>query len=430
MSKNLGIIGIWWGDEGKGNIYSRLLEDAAERCPEPVDGRKPVLAYRWPGGPNAANSLDILGKKTIARQLSGGVLIPQKGFSQLGAQMYINPGMLTEEVQALQARFFEVSPANLGIAPNTHVILPYHIDADRKDFHTPGEHASTGRGIRPVSADKYGRVGIRFIEFLDSDLMAEILKEKRFPGYGDYTAFSEQFNPEREFLALFVKQDHVAVRDQGTHYKFAMGAHGAMLDINMGMYPGITSSHPADVPRWADTVMGVTKLYISSVGARDRHFPSRMEPELEYAVRKEWNEFGTGTGKPRQLGWVDLVMGRYVMESCGVDMLAGTMGDRLSVFSELGVKPQVVVGYEIDGQRYEEWQPSFHRRDTLDRVTPIVEEFEPWDYFLEADGMTMHPNAKRYVDFIEDGLGKPFVMQGNGPNGKTDIAVYKDPLDL
>ncbi|MEK6939514.1 MAG: adenylosuccinate synthetase [Nanoarchaeota archaeon] len=435
MRKSSAYIDGFFGDGGKGNALSSILEEAALRVKFPAANEgKPIFSYSNVGANNAANSYFIHGGEFVLRQTPAGVLIAEKAFSQIGEEKYIRPEKLMEEMKMLLRRGIKVTPDNFGIAPNAHITLQYHIDADQENLHTVGEHMSTGNGVLQTAADKYARKGLRFIEFLDQDLMTEILLEKVFIEDHDRKEkarrLAERYQPEREFLSSFVMQDHVALRKHGSHYAFAVNAHGVGLDINAGLYPGITSSHPARAPRWADTIFGVFKLYVSSVGARDRAFVSRMDPDLEPVVREAWGERGTGSGKNRLLGWFDAVLARYSIAKSEMDYLIGTCGDRMTTLHTVGVKPKIVVAYEIDGKRYEEWQDSFHRRDFLRRAKPITVEFNSWENFTEADRQTLHPHAQKYVDRIQQELGREFVMLTQGPRGKQDTIIYQHPLDL
>jgi adenylosuccinate synthase len=452
MGRDIGVIGGQWGDEGKGNYLSVLALDAAERIRKksmwyvsesshPVTNKinfpttKPLLFYRWPGGPNAANSWSIGGKIYKLRQVLGGLLLPDDiSYNLNGEQMYVNPRKLVEEIKSLQKQGIKVTPESLGLDSNIHMILDYHIDGDQEEFNK-ARHTSTGNGIKEVARDKYFRTGIRFGEFLNQEVMEDALRSKKFPDgmpekYGSHSQFIDSYSKEREFLAEFLTQEHVELKRHGYEHKIAVGAHGVMLDINAGMYPGITSSHPASVPRWAETVVGIFKMYPSSVGAGDRAFVSRMEKELEDTVREAWGERGTGTGKDRDLGWFDLVQARYAIAKGDIDHLVGTCGDRLEILSQLGVKPKIVVAYEVDGKRYERWHVSFNRRDVLHRAKPIFEEFDAWERFAEEDGQTLTKNSQIYTDFIQSELGRKFIAHGNGADGPESMIIRGSPFDL
>jgi adenylosuccinate synthase len=436
MSINIGLMDLACGDGGKGNAYSVILAEAQRRFPKSNDGQ-PVLSYSPLGGNNAANTHHIDGEDYKLRQTSGGVLI-NNAFSQLGEEKYILPRQLKGEIQTLRERGVEITPHNLGIAPNAHVTLEFHVNDDYSNLHTEGEHASTGNGILQTARDKYGRTGIRFVEFLDANLMAQILVKSNFDKSvgpikeGRAKDLANSYAAEREFLVPFIKQDHVALRDHGSHLKVAINAHGIGLDINAGMYPGITSSHPGKLPRWVDVGHGVLKLYASSVGFRDRAFVSRFSDlKMESGLREEWGERGTGTLKDRGLGHLDLMLAKYGVEYSGVKYLIATCGDRMEAFYKLGIKPEITVGYKIDGYTHYEWHESFHRRDTLRRAEPVNIKFEPWEKFVEEDCQTLTPNARKYQERIESELGLKFSMLTKGGCGEKDaIMPYGHILDL
>ena|SRR3989344_1780138 len=436
MSLNSAYIDGFFGDNGKGNVLSAILPQAV-RLASPTLGEreeKPILVYSGIGGNNAANTYFIEGQKYVLRQLPGGLLVPQT-FSQMGEEKYLRPRELKTEIEGLQARGIAVSPETLGIAPNAHITLDHYIQEDQKNLHTRGEHCSTGNGILQTAREKYARKGLRFIEFLDNKLMAEILQETIFNDSFDpfrvqkAKEMAESYAAEREFLSPFVKQDHLVFKEQGYQYKLAVNAHGAGLDINSGLYPGVTSSHPAKVPRWVDTIFGIFKLYVSSVGGRDRAFVSRMPEELEQKLVDLWGERGTGTGRARKLGWFDAVMARYSIDAAGIGYLIGTCGDRMSDLHQLNVKPEIVVAYEIDGKKYGQWQESFHRRDILRKAKPITKQFESWKSFTEADGKTITENAQKYLNALESELSRPFIMLMNGSRGEQDAIIKTHPLE-
>ncbi len=435
MRRSIAIIGCQDGDEGKGKIVDYLISRAAERVEMSFrfssSLEKPILVRRFQGGSNAGHTLTINGTVYKLHQIPSGIITPET-YNLVGKGMYLDPRKLRQEILHLQAQEIEVSPRNVGIAANAQVTLQYHIDDDQSAFRKK-KHTSTGSGIKQTAVDKYGRVGLRFIEFLDPNLMTEILEQKRFPHgmpkryHTTITELVDSYAPEREILQQFVTQEHRALREHGSAFLFDEGANGLGLDVDDGLYPGITSSHPAHVPIKTETVVGVLKLYKSSVGTGDRPFVTQMPADLETTLRESWGERGTTTGKNRDLGYFDAVHARYALEVAGVDRIAGTCGDRMEDFARQGVKPKIAVAYEIDGKRYEEWHPSFFRRDTLNKAEPVYEEFAPWEKFTEADGYTLTPNAQKYVRRIEELLGKEFSLLGTGAERKEMIA-YTDLL--
>ncbi len=417
--KGIAVTGLQNGDEGKGKAVHYLGTLAPQ----------PLVVERFQGGGNAGHTMVIDGESYKLHHLPSGIIIAH-AFSLLGEGMFINPRKVTREIRTLQEKGVPISQKNLGIAATAHLTLDYHVAADQESFQRE-QHTSTGNGIKQTAVDKYGRVGIRFIEFLDQQLMEECLK-RRFPqgmpeSYGNFEKFAASYDAEREFLQPFLVQQHEARRKHD--YWLGEGAQGFLLDVDAGQYPGITSSHPAQVPQVADTILGVVKLYTSSVGTGDRPFVSRMTTELESRLREPWKEFGTTTGKKRELGWFDAVAVKYAVESTGTDYLVGTCGDRLQELATENEPVRIVTGYKIGTKTYPEWDLSFHRRDVLRHAEPVCEEFKPWLHFTEADGRTLNSNAQRYIDRIQKLTGKEFIMLGTGEEHR-EMIMSRNPWEI
>ncbi len=432
MAKKIGIVGIGVGDEGKAKVLAYFVSTAVQNLPSGVDSQyKPILVERFQGGGNAGHTVVVDGVEYKLKTVPSGILFPQT-YNLMGQKTFVDPRLTIKEVRELREKGVCINPHdNLGIAANAHVTLDYHLFDDQIIFKSE-KRTSTGSGIKQTAVDKQGRVGLRFIEFLDSKLMKEVLQE-RFPQglpeqFGSFDEFVASYDQEREFLQDFAIQEHVARKYHGSQCWIGEGAQGALLDVDCGLYPGVTSSNPLDVPNRPDTIVGVLKLYTSSVGA-GRPFVAQMEPALEKYVRDQWNEYGTKTGKPRDVGWADAVALRYAAEVGNIDSLVGTCGDRLEILAKIDQKVKLVVAYDIDGKRYDKWDISFHRRDTLYKARPIFEEFEPWKKFVDSAGEKLTPNAQRYVDRIQELVGKEFVLMGTGP-GYRDMLVYKNPFFL
>ncbi len=426
MTKKVGIVGIGVGDEGKAKVAVYFVSSALKNIRPTFSVRMPVMVERYQGGSNAGHTIVIEGIQYKLNSIPCGVL-HNLTYNLMGQKMFVNPREVMVEIKSLQAREIHISESNLGIAANAHVTLDYHILEDQIIFKSE-KRTSTGSGIKQTAVDKQGRVGMRFVEFLDSQLMKEVLGA-RFPQglplpFGSFDEFVASYDQERNFLKDFVVQEHTARKIHGSQFWIGEGAQGALLDVDSGLYPGITSSNPLDVPNRPDTVVGVLKLYTSSVG-EGRPFVAQIEPTLEKYLRDEWKEYGTKTGKPRDLGWADTVALRYAVEVGNVDALAGTCGDRLETVAKMGQKVKLVVAYEIAGKKYDQWDLSFHRRDTLYKVRPVFEEFEPWEKFVDPSGEKLTPNAQRYVDRIQELVGKKFMMLGTGP-GQDEMLVYQD----
>ncbi|MCH7568235.1 MAG: adenylosuccinate synthetase [Nanoarchaeota archaeon] len=430
VKKKIALIGLQCGDEGKGVRIAHYARKALSKSDMASSDGFPVLVQRWQGGANAGHTIVIDGEKFKLHQIPSGIFFP-KTYNLLGEGVLFNPKTGMEEIQELQNRGVEISPKNFGIASNAHVTLQYHVDDDLPDLKKEN-HVSTGSGIRQTAVDKYGRIGLRFEEFLNRDTFIRILKEKRFSeimptSFGSIEQFVDSYAEAMKFLALFSVLQSDMLRRHGTHYWIGEGAQGFRLDIDKGLYPGVTSSNPSIVPFRADLILGVIKLYESSVG-HDRPFVSQMDPRLEEILREKFGERGTTTGKPRDLGWLDAVYIKHAIESADVDYLIGTCGDRLNCLAQMGEKIKIVTGYNINGQVYNRWDKSFHNRDVLYDANPIFEEYEPWDKFVDENGK-LTPNAQKYIDRIQELLGREFILFGTG-EGEKDVVELKDAFEL
>jgi adenylosuccinate synthase len=426
--KTVAFIGLQTGDEGKGIQVPRFARRAVELAGSIGDSNsRPVLVERYQGGANAGHTIVIGGVTYKLHQVPSGIVIPGT-FNFIREGVFFNPRAAVEEIQELMERGIEVNGGNFGIASNVQITLGYHVSDDQAYFKRK-EHTSTGRGIKQTSVDKQGRDGIRLEEFLDPGVMFRALKKRKFPnerveGFGSLGEFVDSYGDEREALApLSVLQADIVER-HGTQFRIGEGAQGYKLDVDKGLYPGVTSSNSAIVPYRTDLNLGVIKLYESSVGS-DRPFVGQMDADLESRVRSLWGEVGTTTGLPRDLGWVDTVALRHAVKDADIDFIVSTCGDRLDCLHEMGEKVKIVVAYEIDGVRYDAWDKSFHNREKLYGATPIFEEFEPWESFTDGGG-SLTRNAQIYVDRIEELVDRRFMLHGTGPS----IDDYIDVMDV
>lgn len=433
--EEISIVGIQNGDEGKGKVVEYLAKKAVLRVRKKFDNRKPVVVLRFQGGANAGHSITVRGEKYALHQIPVGILVPGTYNLEGEGVFYESRGGM-KEILELRNRGVEITPDNFGIASNAHVTLANHIYEDRADFMKPN-HTSTGKGIKQTARDKMLGRGVRFQEFLDRETFIEILREKSFPGglvavedgkTMSLEEFADSYEEEREFLSQFSVLQAKALKTHGTSLKIAEGAQGFRLDVDTGLYPGITASNPSRTPFRNGLVLGVVKLYESSVG-HDRPFVGRiLPPILEARLRTAFGEFGTTTGKPRDLGWFDAVAVRHAIECTGTDYLVGTCGDRLEVLAQLGEPVRIVTGYKINGRTYEQWDKSFHNRRTLYGAEPVLEELPAWEKFADDNG-ELTGNAQRYIDRIQRLTGKEFVLLGTGP-AENQVVELDDVLSL
>jgi adenylosuccinate synthase len=411
--KSISIIGLQNGDEGKG----KFVEFCIEKIKENIEINQKIIVHRWQGGPNAGHTVVIGDKNFHLHQLPSGI-IRDKTYCLLGTGMFINPRKLLEEIKTLEVQGIKITSEIFGISSKAHVILDYHTSEDQKNFNLK-EHTTTGNGIKQCARDKAARVGIRFIEFLDKNLMIQILKERVFPealpnSLGTYEEFVNSYEKERNILKNYCVLENEVMNRKDIGFKFMEGAQGLLIDLDQGQYPGVTSSNPGLPHYRPEKIIGVFKLYGSSVGIGDRPYVSEINPKLQEKLIEPWHEFGTTTKKPRHIGWFDVVAGKYAMECGAVDEICGSCLDRLEELHKLREKLKIVVAYEIDGKKYDTWIADFDRRDILKKAKPVFEEFDTWDKTIDDLG-NIHPNALKYIERLEQLLGNRFCLIGVGP---------------
>ncbi len=348
-------LSIWatggqFGDEGKGNVIGKLINLMLKRLRAHMvyelfdNNKKPILVLRYQGGSNAGHKVTVGTMVYALHQIPSGIVFPHT-YNMIGKGVYLNPRATLKEITnpndpkkpGLRELGVKVTPDNLGIAANAIVTLDWYVAADQADFNK-ADHTSTGRGIKETGADKYGRIGIRFIEFLDPVLFKDILVKKQMKkeisSDINIDTLVSSYAMEREMLKDFMTLEHEVLKNHGTYFKLWEGAQGFGLDIDDGPYPGTTSSHPAKSPYKSDLALLIFKLYTSNVGIGDRAFVTRFEDrELEREFGASSDEFGTTTGKPRPLGWFDAVLAKYAVDVINPDYLVGTCGDRMTAFS-------------------------------------------------------------------------------------------------
>ena len=264
-----------------------------------------------------------------------------------------------------------ITPDNFGIAANAHVTLDHHLKEDQAAFSLK-EHSSTGSGVMQTSRDKYGRTGMRFVEWLDHDLTVEIFKEKMFKkGLGNWARrkftnhferLSASYDSEREFLGQFLVEENDILQDPRNLIKLFEMSQGSVLDIDSGEYDGITGSNPLEIPYLSEVIVGAFKSYVSSVGIHNRSFVTEMDAALADVLRDPFGEYGTTTGKPRHIGWFDIPQAKYAIDVGQVTHLALTKLDTMEEFAKIGHPIKVAVAYRVNGQRHTRWDASFLKR--------------------------------------------------------------------
>jgi len=408
------VVGAQWGDEGKGKIVDVLAERAD-------------LVVRYQGGANAGHTVDTgEGKSFVLHQIPSGIL--QGAVCVVGNGVVLDPEQLFAELDALAARGVRTEQ-KLHVSDRAHLTLPYHklLDRAREKQEKIG---TTGRGIGPTYEDKYGRRGIRVGDLRNleratelvrarvaaANQMLRMLQEEQGAGRGS----GEQANAEQHvqllerlaprLLPLAVDAGRV-VWDALARGESVLleGAQGALLDVDHGTYPYVTSSNTtaggAAVgvgigPTAIDAVLGVVKAYTTRVG--NGPLPTEAEPDVAQRIRELGGEFGATTGRPRRCGWFDAVVVRYAVRVNGLTGLAVTKLDVLDTFAEIPVG----VGYKLDGELIDSMPADV---ESIGRVQPVYESAPGWQKRLTevrrlAD---LPPAARAYVDRLQDLAGAP-----------------------
>jgi len=415
------ILGLQWGDEGKGKIVDYFAKDYQ-------------VVARFQGGPNAGHTLYVQDKKLVLHQIPSGIFHP--GIVNLiGNGVVLDPVTLKKECDSVTPFGVDLKK-NLFVADRTHLILPTHRALDKAAELSKGNQkiGSTLKGIGPAYMDKTGRNGLRVGDLLDKNFTTEYIKlrlkhQRLLDSYGfqeDISAWEEEFFTALEFLrTLNIVNGEYFINEklQAGQRILAEGAQGSMLDIDFGTFPYVTSSNTVSAgvcnglgiaPRHIQEVIGITKAYCTRVGGGP--FPTELNDATGEELRKIGNEFGATTGRPRRCGWIDLVALRYACMINGVTQVVMTKADVLDSFETLSV----CTAYSINGK--ETTQMPYQ----LERSQPVakLQQFPGWNTgtdqckTYEALPTTM----KQYVHFINDYLNVKVRYISNGP-GRDQLVV-------
>ncbi len=424
---NVVVVGAQWGDEGKGkivDIYSRQAE----------------VVVRFQGGNNAGHTLVVEGEKIILHHIPSGILHEGK-LCVIGNGVVADPGILLDELSRLAERGRNVTPDVLMISENTHVITPVHkkLDMAREAKASPEKKiGTTGRGIGPCYEDKASRRGIRMADLIDPEKLRErmkiLLEEKNalLTCYYDEEPLDleevlAELNPQGAKLAPFVTNTTVKMQqwvEDGRNILFE-GAQGALLDIDHGTYPFVTSSNTVSGnagpgtgvgPGALENIIGITKAYATRVGAGP--FPTELDCETGDRLRNQGAEFGSTTGRPRRCGWLDLVALKHAAHLNGLTGLAVTKIDVLGGVGEI----KVCVAYELDGKRIEHLPG---QTDQIANVKPIYETLPGWE--ADISKMTeldqLPAEVHTLLARIEKAIGKPVVLASIGPGREQTLEI-------
>ncbi|WP_374688374.1 adenylosuccinate synthase [Promineifilum sp.] len=424
------IIGAQWGDEGKGHITDRLAQDAA-------------IVARYSGGDNAGHTVTI-GREVFKLHLIPSGIIHPGVVCLVGNGAVVNPAVMLREMDALAARGVSVAPARLKLSDGAHLITPAHIAMDKAHEKQRGGAAigTTLRGIGPVYTDKARRIGLRAALLADEEALAEAVQahvaaknEVLVKVYGEepldahavaaeYVGYARRLAPHLVDGPLLLDE----ALQQG-QMVLAEGAQGTLLDIDHGTYPFVTSSSPTAGgaitglgvgPRLVDRVIGVAKAFTSRVGGGP--FPTELSDDAAVRLRgtgeNPWDEYGTTTGRPRRVGWLDLPMLRHARR---VNSLSEWVLTKLDILSGLPEIP-VCVGYELDGRRVDSFPTDL---PTLARCRPLYERLPGWaeDIMGARRPDELPDNARRYVDFVAKESGAPVGYVSVGPGREQFIVM-------
>jgi len=421
MGETLLLLGLQWGDEGKGKIIDTL------------SARYDVVV-RFQGGANAGHTVHIGQEEYVLHLVPTGILRPE-ALCVLGNGMAIDPAALVAEISELRRRGIKVAE-NLIVSDRAHVVLPHHklMDALRERSRGAARIGTTGSGIGPCYADKASRDGIRFADMLDADLFRDRLTAllerynrvlMRVHGVDplDIEAVYEEYRGYAEALRPYVRDTVPVIHDALERGRNILleGAQGSLLDIEFGTYPFVTSSEVIGgavvgtgiPPGRIDRVIGLAKAYCSRVGAGP--FPTEQDNEIGEKIRETieargGREYGATTGRRRRCGWLDGVALRYTARLAGATSLAVSVLDVLSAFETV----KVCTAYRLDGQELEGFPA---RARVLERVSPVYREFPGWQ--CDISGATcwadLPPAARDYLRFIEKLAGARVEFVSVGP---------------
>src|ERR1700730_1386486 len=423
---NVVVVGSQWGDEGKGKGVDWPSGQAD-------------IVVRFKGGHNAGHTLVIDGVTYKLSLLPSGV-VRQGKLSVSGNGVMRDPRALLDEIDRLAAQGVKVTPQSLRIAENVCLILPLHqeLDVSRESSNMLTRIGTTGRGIGPAYEDKVGRRAIRLMDLADlpalghkiDRLLAHHNALRRGLRLGEVRQETDQHQLESVAPQVLPYMDSVwslldQKRREGKRILFE-GAQGALLDIDHGTYPYVTSSNTVAAqaatgsgmgPSAIDCVLGICKAYTTRVG--EGPFPTEQVNNIGRLIGERGREFGTVTGRPRRCGWFDAVLVRQTVRSSGIDGLALTKLDVLDGLTEL----KVCVGYHLDG-RHIDYLPAGEHAQA--EVKPIYESFEGWQAKTAGarSWAELPAQAIKYVRHIEELVGCPVALLSTSPEREDTILMH------
>jgi len=417
------IVGVQWGDEGKGKIVDLLTQYAH-------------MVVRFQGGNNAGHTVLLKGEKFVFHLMPSGILYANKK-CVIGNGVVVDPAVLIGEIEEVKKRGYLKDDSQLMISEQAHLILPYHrkIDVARERIFKIG---TTGRGIGPAYEDKVTRYGIRMVDLIDEEVfrrkletalvqkniyLTQVLKEEPF----EFSKIFEEFLQYKKRLKRYVRDTSLAIYEAIQKKKNVVfeGAQGALLDLDHGTYPYVTSSNTVAGnacvgsgvgPTMVDSVMGVAKAYTTRVG--EGPFPTELSDQVGDKIRATGGEYGATTGRPRRVGWFDANIVRHSVRMSDIRKMTITKLDVLSGCEKI----KVCVGYRLNGKVIETVPSNL---DLLNRCEPVYEELDGWKTEIKGgkDLSDLPRNAQRYLRRLEKLIGAKIEMVSVGSERNETLGV-------
>lgn len=409
------LVGSQWGDEGKGKIVDILSE-------------KVDIVARYQGGANAGHTVEIGDKQFILHLIPSGIL-RENVLCVIGNGVVIDPSALLQEIELLEKNNIKVND-RLFISHNAHLIMPYHKLLDSISESGENKIGTTGRGIGPCYIDKYARKGIKIVDLLNRKVLEEkirlnlkeknnLLKKVYNHDELDVEAIIKEYQEFDKTIDKYVKDVPSFLNNAINEGKSVLmeGAQGALLDVDHGTYPYVTSSSPTSggacigtgiPPNKITQIVGIVKAYTTRVG--NGPFPTELVDEVGERLRKAGAEYGATTGRPRRCGWFDASLVKYSAMINGIDYVAITKLDVLSIFDEI----KVCTGYEVDGKRLKSFPTDVNK---LVDVKPVYETLPGWKKDISGckSYSDLPEETKNYLSFLSESAGIKINIISVGP---------------
>ena len=425
--KTVAVVGSQWGDEGKGKVIDFLATQAD-------------VVVRGQGGNNAGHTLVVDGKKFALRLIPSGIL-NSNTINVIGNGIVFDPKGFFEEIEMLESN--GISTKNIKISDRAHIVFPYHKELDGLAEEARGDNkiGTTKKGIGPCYMDKTERSGIRVCDLMDKEIFAKKLKlqvdakNKLVTGvYGkeamfDFDEIYNEFIVYAEKMRPYVEDTTVIVYDAIKANKKVLfeGAQGTLLDLDLGTYPFVTSSHPTSGgfavgagvgPNMIKDVVGIVKAYTTRVG--EGPFVTELFDETGDRIRTQGHEFGTVTGRARRCGWFDAVIVKYAARVIGLTSISFMLLDVLTGFDKI----KICTAYKMGDKIVNNFPASL---EDLAKCEPVYEELDGWheDITKVEKFEDLPENAKKYIARIEELIGVNVDLVSVGPN-RTQTIIRKN----